>query len=207
MRTNAILAIVVMLASPMAVANTPRELVQGLTRAAHGGDFNAFLAEMSANTRRAMTDADVARSKLIKAQKGYAAALDERFGAGRLGGATRFGIADRKTILSQFVDIDLIAVEQNMPNKTLLRLKTIAKGSNGRITTEENTFPAIQENGKWKLDLTDLILVLIQTAAYRASAYEHVAQDIRAGIFKDRISAQIALVKARRVCASEGTEK
>jgi hypothetical protein len=68
-RINVLLASMVVLASPAVAASTPGELVQELTRAAHNRDVNGFFAAMSANTRRAMADAEATGSKLVEAQK------------------------------------------------------------------------------------------------------------------------------------------
>lgn len=199
MRITVLLASMVVLASPAVAASTPGELVQELTRATHNGDINGFLAAMSANTRRAMADAEATGSKVEEAQKDFLAALNERFGVGPLGGGGQFRIPDRKTVLSQLVDIELIGVEQKTPNEAQLRLKIVTKGSDGdRIATEEATFSVVEENGEWKLDLTDFAPGIIRTAAQRAAAYGQVAQEVRSGAFKDRISALIALRKAQR---------
>jgi hypothetical protein len=207
MRLHLLLVSFVVLASPAVAASTPRELIQELTRAAHDGDVKGFLAAMSANTRRAMAEAEAAGSKLALAQKDFSAALDERFGVGQLGGAARFPIADRKAVLSRFVEIDLAGVEQKTRNKARLRLKTAAKNFGGQTATEEDTFPAVKENGQWKLDLTDLTQEKIHTAVQRAAAYEHVAGEIRSGAFKDRISALIALAKDQRGLRAGGADK
>jgi hypothetical protein len=206
MRIKVLLASLVVLTSPAVAASTPGELVQELTRAAHSSDIEGFLAAMSADTRHAMADAVAARSTLVAAQKDFLAALDERFGVGPTGGG-QSPIADRKTVLSRFVDIELIGVEQKTANEARLRLKTITKGSGDRIVTKEDTFPAVEESGEWKLDLTDLTRGRILIADQRAAAYKQVAQEVRAGAFKDRSSALVAFVKAQRAHSAAGTEK
>jgi len=207
MRTRVFLMSLLVLATPATAASTPGELVQELVRAAHSGDEKAFLAAMTAGTRHAMTDAEAAGSKLKGAEKNFLAALDERFGVGQLGGGVRFPITDRKAVLSRFVNIDLIGVEQKKPSEARLRLKTVTKISGDQVATEEDTFPAIKKSGQWKLDLTDLTQGIIQAAAQRTAAYEHVTQEIRSGAFKDRISALIGLAKALRGYPAGGGDK
>ena len=207
MRIHLLLASFAVLTTPAVAASTPQEAIHELTRAAHNGDVESFLAATSANTRRAMAEAEAAGSKLVLAQKDFSAALDERFGVGKLGGAARFPVADRKAVLSRFVEINLVRVEQKAPNKAELRLKTVTKTFGGRITTEEDTFPAVKENGAWKLDLADLTQGIIQRVARRTAAYEHVAEEVRSGAFKDRISVLIALAKAQRGLGEGGGDK
>src|SRR5450631_427640 len=153
----------VVLARPSVAANTPGKLVQELAQAAHNGDIKGFLANMSADTQLAMAGAEATESKLLQAQRDFLATLDERFGKWLQGQQPI--IADRKTTLSRFVNIELIGVEQKTSNEARLRLKTITKGSGGRIATQEDTFPAVEERGQWKLELTDLTRGLTQTAA------------------------------------------
>jgi hypothetical protein len=207
MQIIVLLASLVVLTSPAVAASTPGDLVQELTRAAHSSDIEGFLAAMSADTRHAMAEAEAARSTFVAAQKDFLAALDERFGVGPTGGGQSPIAADRKTVLSRFVDIELIGVDQKTANEARLRLKTVTKGSGDRIVTEEDTFPAVEESGEWKLDLTGLTRGRIQIADQRAAAYKQVAQKVRAGAFKDRSSALIAFVKAQRAHPAGGTEK
>jgi hypothetical protein len=102
---------------------------------------------MSANTRRVMAEAEATGSKLTLAQKDFSTALDECFGVGQLGGAARFPIANRKAVLSRFVEIDLVGVEQKTRNKARLRFKTVTKNFGDQTATEEDTFPAVKKNG------------------------------------------------------------
>ena len=207
MRIHVLLASLVALTSPAVAASTPGELVQELSRTAHDSDQKGFLAAMSASTRRAMAEAEAMGSKLTLAQKDFSTALDESFGIGLLGGAARFPIADRKAVLARFVAIDLVGVEQKTPKEARLRLKTITKNFGDQTATEEDTFTAVKENGEWKLDLSDLTHGIMRTAVQRAAAYKHVAEEVRSGAFKDRISALIALAKAQRGLRTGGAEK
>ncbi|MGO8846344.1 MAG: hypothetical protein ACLQFI_13585 [Methylocella sp.] len=181
--------------------------MQELSQTAHDSDQKGFLAAMSANTRHAMAEAEAMGSKLTLAQKDFSTALDESFGIGLLGGAARFPIADRKAVLARFVAIDLVGVEQKTPKEARLRLKTITKNFGDQTATEEDTFTAVKENGEWKLDLSDLTHGIMRTAVQRAAAYKHVAEEVRSGAFKDRISALIALAKAQRGLRTGGAEK
>jgi len=207
MRIHVLLASLVALTSPIVAASTPGELVQELSQTAHDSDQKGFLAAMSASTRRAMAEAEAMGSKLTLAQKDFSTALDESFGIGLLGGAARFPIADRKAVLARFVAIDLVGVEQKSPKEARLRLKTITKNFGDQTATEEDTFTAVKENGEWKLDLSDLTHGIMRTAVQRAAAYKHVAEEVRSGAFKDRISALIALAKAQRGLRTGGAEK
>src|SRR5262249_57222919 len=107
-RLTAILVPLVAFASSAVAANTPEVLVQELAQAAHNGDERGVLSNMTVETKRAIADADAAGSKLTQAQGDLQAALDEHFGRGGLGRSKQPRIADRKTVLSRLVDIELI---------------------------------------------------------------------------------------------------
>src|SRR5262249_4314501 len=150
------------------------------TQAAHNGDERGFLANMSGETQRAMANADAAGSKLIQAQNDFQTALDERFGQGE-GRGEQPRIADRKTVLSRLVNIELIGVEQKTPTEARLRLKTISKGATDRTVTEEDALPAVKEGDEWKLELTDVTREMTQRLDKRAAAYAQVATEVRSG--------------------------
>jgi hypothetical protein len=196
-RMNAIAVLLIALAGPALAANTPVQLVQALTKAAHNGDVRGFLANMSVSSQLAFTDADATQAGLVEAQKKFQAALDERFGKGHQVQPPP-PTDGRKAVLSRLVDIELVSVYQKTPNEAQLRLKTITKDTGGRLVTEENTFPAVKEGGEWKLELTELARGTKQAAAQRTSAYDGVTREIYAGVFKDRLSALIGLAKAER---------
>lgn len=185
------------LAAPAFAANTPQQLAQELTRAAHESDVEGLLSATTANTRRAFADADAVAKKLIAAQRDFLEALSERFGSAPAGGGPSRS-ADRKTALSRFVDIELVNVEHKSAHEAQLRLKTTAKDSMGQASTEEDVLPAVQEHGQWKLDLKGVTEAQIRTAAQRAAVFEQLAKEVRSNAFKDRISALAALLRAQR---------
>lgn len=204
MRMFVLLATVIALAEPAVAASTPAELAQGLNRAAQSGDVDAFTAAMSGASRQAMADAEAAGAKLAAARNDFLLALDTRFGSAPTGGGARVPIPDRKALLSRFVNIELVSVDNQSADHAQLHLKTVTKGIGDRTVTTEDTLPAVSESGDWKLDLTGVTQGVIASAAQRTAALTQVAQAIRSNTFKDRFSAQIALAKARRSLASGG---
>jgi len=197
-RLTAILVPLVAFASSAVAANTPEVLVQELAQAAHNGDERGFLSNMSVETQRAMADADAAGSKLTQAQKDVQAALDEHFGTGVPCRSEQPRIADRKTVLSRLVNIELIGVEHKTPTEARLRLKTTSKGGGDQTTSEEDTLPAVKEGDDWKLELTDVTQAITEMLDKRAALYSQVATGVRSGAFKDRISAMLALAETQR---------
>jgi hypothetical protein len=198
MSVGVLFAFILASASPAVAEDSPADLVRDLARAARDGDEASFLAELSSGTRRAMADAGTAQSKLGEALAQYSTALNEKFGSGRLGGAQRFPGSDRGTALSRFIDITLTSVDQKAPRQAVLHIRTVTKGPGGQTAVQEDIFPAVEENAEWKLDLTALMRGITLADTQRAAAYRHVAQQIRSGVFKSRVSAQTALLKARR---------
>jgi len=207
MRMFVLLAAVIALARPAVAASTPAELVQELNRAAHSGDVDAFTAAMSAASRQAMADAEAAGAKLAAARNDFLLTLATRFGSAPTGSIARVPIADRKALLSRFANIELVSVDNQSADHAQLHLKTVTKGFGDRTVATEDTLPAVNEGGDWKLDLTGVTQSVIGTAAQRTAALTQVAQAIRANAFKDRFSAQVALSKARRGLAPGGTSR
>jgi hypothetical protein len=205
MRIYVILALSVALVSPAIAASTPGELIQELAQAAHNKDVNSFLANMSADTQRAMADADAASLKLSQAQRDFLTALNEHFGEGLRDRPQPMPIViiDRKTTLSRCVNVELINVEQKTPTEAQLRLKTTSKISGSRTatertTTEEGTISAVVESGEWKLELTDLTRGQIRGAVRQTAAITQASQEVRSGLFKDRNSASKMLLTTLR---------
>jgi len=205
MRIYVILALSVALVSPAIAASTPGELIQELAQAAHNKDVNSFLANMSADTQRAMADADAASLKLSQAQRDFLTALNEHFGEGLRDRPQPMPIViiDRKTTLSRCVNVELINVGQKTPTEAQLRLKTTSKISGSRTatertTTEEGTISAVVESGEWKLELTDLTRGQIRAAVRQTAAIAQAAQEVRSGLFKDRNSASKMLLTTLR---------
>jgi hypothetical protein len=196
-----VLPIILTLASPILAANefggAPRELGPALTRAAQNGDIDTFLALLSSGTRSAMQGAGAAQSNLMAAQNAYYAAVAERFGSGRLGTGVRFP-QDAKAALSRVAEVDVTEVERQSPRRILLRLRTTIKQPDGRTTTQDDSFPAVQESGVWRLDLSELYQSRARRYVQREAAYRRVTQEVLAGAFKDRVSAGVALLRAWR---------
>jgi hypothetical protein len=209
-RAAVALASILALASPLLATDeyrsSPQALGPALTEAARSGEAGTFLVLMSASTRRAMEGARAAQSSLIAAQNAFYAAVAERFGAGHLGTGTRFP-QNAKAALSRFAAVEVTRVEHQTPQRVLLQLRTTVKQMDGRTTTENDTFPAVQESGRWRLDLSDLYRGLAQRYAQHEAAYRRVTQEVRAGALKDRVSAGVALLLAWRGLASRGIER
>jgi hypothetical protein len=223
-RTGPVVAILIALAVS-ANAAEPAQLVAALAQAVHNRDVAGFIAHTSVASRRALAGAQVTQARLRRAQLGYQAALDQRFGKGHAFPPP--APPDRAAILSRVVNLAFVSVQLRTPTLALLHLRTSARvppGSTppgsappgsaprgsapGAPTVEEDdTLPAVREGGQgrrqWKLDLTGLARSATLSAASEASAYERITREIRAGMFKDRVAALIALLQAERGEAAE----
>ena len=177
-------------------ASTPQQLIEALVQSAHQGDLESFLANTTARSQRALADAQAARKKLTAAQKGFLDALDERFGKSH---RVEPAPPDRKAVLSRLAKLELLSVQPKGPNEALLKVKTTSTMRRAQVITDVRTFSAIREGGgQWKLDLVEMIKEGTRSVGARTSTYELVTQQIRAGSFKDRISAVVAAANAQR---------
>jgi hypothetical protein len=218
-RTGPVVAILIALAVS-ANAAEPAQLVAALAQAVHNRDVAGFIAHTSVASRRALAEAQVTQARLRRAQLGYQAALDQRFGKGHAFPPP--APPDRAAILSRVVNLAFVSVQLRTPTLALLHLRTSARvppgsappGSTPRgsapgapTVEEDDTLPAVREGGQgrrqWKLDLTGLARSATLSAASEASAYERITREIRAGMFKDRVAALIALLQAERGEAAE----
>jgi hypothetical protein len=196
-RTGAIVVVLLTLAGPVHAADeTPAQLVAALVQAAHNRDPAGFTAHLSLASKRALADAETARARQVRAQLGYQAALDERFGKGHAFPPP--GPADRAALLSGMVQLDLIGVQTQTPTRALLQLRTTAGGPGDRNVAETDTLPAVREAGSWRLDLSGFARSVALLAAGDVSAYERTTHAIQAGTVKDRVAAVVALLQAER---------
>jgi len=180
-------------------ASTPEQLIKNLARAAQQGDVDAFVASTSSASQQSLARAVSAEARLGKAWIDFQSALDDRFGRGNE--VKPPPPPDRKAILSQLVNLELLNVRQKTPDEAQVRVRASIKSLRGATKTEENTLTAVKEGGQWKFVLTDLANGIAQTAAARASSIDQASQQIRDGLFKNRTSALVALAKANSIPA------
>jgi hypothetical protein len=86
-------------------------------------------------------------------------------------------------------------VERQTPRRMLLRLRTTIKQPDGRTTTQDDRFPAVQKSGAWRLDSSELYQSRAQRYVQHEAAYRRVTQEVLASAFKDRVSAEVALLR------------
>jgi hypothetical protein len=77
-------------------------------------------------------------------------------------------------------------------------VRTLSKDFKGREVAEEDTFTAVREQGRWKLELANLARGALHITMAQTAAFNKITQQVRAGVFKDDISAMIAAANARR---------
>ena len=197
-RATFAVAAMLVLAGPAIAAVTPEDLGPELSEAAQRGDTNAFLASMSAGTRRALLAAEPAQSRLIAAQQALHSAVDRRFGPGQPGKDVHTHMMGNAPGLSRFADIKVVGVEHNETGQVLVRLRTSVKQADGRTVAQEDVFPVVRENGQWKLNLTELIRSRIRSLSQQATVYRAVAEGVRLGRYSDRVATSTALLRGLR---------
>lgn len=200
MRRILMMVAVLLAASPALAASAPEGLIEQLNTAAQRGDARAFRAALSADTRRAMAQADAAKARVDLAQKNFDIALKERFGTVASVGGTPVA----RTGLAGLTTIALVGVGRRTPRSAQLRLRTVTSGPRERAITTEYTLPAVVENGEWKLDLTAAERGVVRAYRHWQAAYEQVTRQIRAGAFSNHLAAQAAVANARRPSGEAG---
>jgi hypothetical protein len=190
--------LLIALAVPALAANTPQELLQRLTQAAREGDSRGFVSNLSSTSQREFANLETAKTQLYQAQQSFAAALDQRFGKGHFPSRT-LGVQDGlKPVLARLVNLELLNTRQEGPNQLQLELKTLNRDSKGREVSEEDTFTAVREQGRWKLDLTNLARGTRQITSAQTAAFNTVVGQVRIGAFTDDVSAMVALAKMEK---------
>jgi hypothetical protein len=125
------------------------------------------------------TSTESTQTRLIQARRNFLSALDERFGKGP--SASPAPQMDWRTVLVSLVSLQLVNVQLTGPNQARLELKTTSKGPRDRLVAEDYTFPAVKEQGYWKLDIVALTTGAARPAGMFADVYERITQQIRAG--------------------------
>jgi sulfite reductase alpha subunit-like flavoprotein len=206
----ALAAIAVLVSFPLTAQETAqspdKQLASQLAQAAHSGDANAFLSLLSSDTRKAMTDAATAQSKLADAQKEFYAAAAQRFGASKGGGGARYP-KDAAAALARFAAIEVTGAQRQSSSRMLLQVKTTVKEPDGTTTSSDDKLPAVLENGKWKLDLAALYRGMASRDSQKVAAYVAVTKQVQSGAFKDPAAAYVATLKAWRAPAAEGAPR
>jgi hypothetical protein len=185
------------LAAPALAENSPEDLLRRLTQTAAQGDARGFLSNLSNASQREFANLQTAKTEFSRAQQSFAAALDQRFGGGHQP-VRIVGDQDLTSVLARLRDIELLSTRQLGPNKIQLRVRTLSKGFKGREVVEEDTFTAVREQGRWELELANLAQGARQITTGQTAAFNAVIQQVRAGTYKDDISAMIAAANARR---------
>lgn len=200
MRRICMMVAVLLAASPALAASAPEGLIEQLNMATQRGDARAFRAALSADTRRAIAQADAARARLDLAQRNFDAALKERFGTAPSVGGTPVA----RTGLAGLTAIELVSVARRTPRTAQLRLRTVTSGPRERAITAEYTLPAVVEAGQWKLDLAAAERGIVRAYRHWQAAYEQVTRQILAGAFSNHLAAQVAVANARRPSGEAG---
>jgi hypothetical protein len=205
LRTILLAIVVVTPAAAARVADTPSDLVQSLRNAIYRGNLTAFEANLTNASKRALAASNAAASRLADAQRTFLASLDQRFGKTKQLSNVDSPIerlydpiARREAALSLVANLDLVEVRATSSEIAQVTLRTVRNDPAGHTVTQTETFRALREGGRWKLDIAQLALGKAQTFTSQASAYEEITDGVRAGRFNDQTSAFVALLSAVR---------
>lgn len=183
--------------APSLAENSPEDLLRRLTQTAQQGDTRGFVSNLSSASQREFANLQTAKTEFSRAQQSFAAALDQRFGSGHQP-VRIVGDQDLTSVLARLRNLELLSTRQQGPNKIQLTVRTLSKDFKGREVVEEETFTAVREQGRWKLELANLAQGARQITTAQTAAVNAVVQQVRVGVFKDDISAMIAAANARR---------
>jgi hypothetical protein len=170
------------------LADVPAGLVQAQVAAARRGDVDGFLAGLTSSSRRALTEAIARRAALTEAQRYFREALDQKFGAGP---ATLAEPPEElRTALSRLAAAEVVSQTKNPDGTIGLRVRTSIKGPFDKTVVRDEVLVTRKEDGAWKLVLgfSDGRFATEANAVTR-----RMAERVRNGDFKDRVSAMIAL--------------
>ena len=101
-------------------------------------------------------------------------------------------------------DVEMVSIEALTPDRATLRVKTTLKGAQKPERSEEDSLPAVLEDGAWKIDLSALTRNQIATADRRAALFAELTQAVDSGKISDRVSAFVAAMKAASATAPGG---
>ncbi len=173
-------------------AATPEQLVANLIAAAQKGDVDGYLANLTADSRKALSESSANRDALRAAEENFRNALDQRFGASAE--VITSPPEDMKAALGALAGAEVLGKTPSPGGAVQIRVKTSLRTADGRMVTREDTLAARREGGAWRL-----VLGLApdgQRAAAQLAAIKQVTEKVKSGEYKDRESAMIALSDA-----------
>jgi len=173
-------------------AKTPEELIRNLITAAQQGNTDDFLAGLTMSSRKALEGAMARRAAVDAANQAFRQALDERFGKGAP--VLSSPPEDLKSAISRLADAEVVEKKPAPAGGVHLRVKTSIKGAGGPAVTHEETLLARQEGGAWKL----VVISPPEKQPGSRAILEDYTKKVKAGEFKDRMAAMIALDNALR---------
>jgi hypothetical protein len=174
------------------LAKTPDDLIRNLINAAQQGNTDDFLAGLTSSSRKAVADSFLRQRELDAAQQAFQQALDERFGKGAP--TLPSSPEDLKSAIGRLAGAELVEKAPAPGGGMKLRVKTSVKGTGGVVATRDETLLARQEGGAWKL----VLVSPPEKQPGSKSILEDFTKKLKAGEFKDRMAAMIALDNALR---------
>jgi hypothetical protein len=174
-----------------APAQTPEQLIENLVAAARQGDLAAYVSQLDARSRRAVSEAKEERTKLRLDFEKYQRALDEQFGGGgpTIGPVAQDGL---KTGLGRLINAQIIG-QNGRKDVSEMRVRSTFRSDDGRPVSREDKLVAHRERDGWKLALD---VPRSGRSAELHAAIEEVTRNIRAGEYRDRQTAMVALANA-----------
>jgi hypothetical protein len=136
-------------ASASTTSQTPEQLTKDLVAAGQAGDVDRFLALLTPDSRKALTDSFANQASLAKAQQEFQQALDMKFGEGTT--TLSEPPDDLTTAIGRLVEVEVLGKKPGSRGEVQLQVKTSVKTMGGKLVSREDTLTTRQERGGWKL--------------------------------------------------------
>lgn len=173
-------------------AKEPDQLIQDLLKAAQKGDVDSFLSGLTEESRRAVQESYANQNSFLQALQEFEKALNEKFGEGEE--LLMDPPNDLKAAIARLASAEVMTQKTRPDGSIELRVKTSIKMEDGSTISREDPLIARQEGGGWKLWLG--FAPDGKIAGEKIEAAQQLTQEVRAGKYKDRVSAMIALANA-----------
>ena len=146
---------------------------------------------MTSESRKIVESSDADRVSLSAAQVEFQKALDEKFGTGTAWVPDTTDRGDLRGAISEIVATEVVSKMEGEDGSVELKIRTTVKTGDDATATVENTVAARNEGDGWKMSL-GFAEERLDTERIR-SEIARMAGEVRAGKYKDRIAAMIAL--------------
>ncbi len=172
-------------------AKTPEDLIGSLIAAARQGATDDFLANLTARSRKAVSESFARQAAVEEAQEVFRQAMDERFGKGAK--TLLSAPDDLKSAISRLAGAEILEKKPGPGGTMSVRVKSSLEDPAGKVWTREDTLHLQREDGgAWKLE----VAFPQERKPGSKAVLEEFTRRVKDGEFKDRTAAMVALSNA-----------